>query len=55
MVCVICVFSHLYFKSPHLVTHFFCLAHSAVRILVSASYKAAGSLSAEKKNTARRE
>lgn len=56
MVYVIFARSHLYFKSPHLVTHFFCLAHSAVRILVSTSYKAPGSLSAqEKKKTARRE
>ena len=41
-------------KSPHLVTHFFCLAHSAVRILVSTSYKAPGSLSAKKKKTERK-
>lgn len=35
---------HLFFKkrSPHLVTHFSCLAHSAVRILVSGSHSAAG-------------
>lgn len=41
-------------KSPHLVTHFFCLAHSAVRILVSTSYKAPGSLSVEKKKKERK-
>lgn len=55
MVYVIFVHFHLYFKSPHLVTHFFCLAHSVVRILVSTSYKAASSLSAQKKKKARRE
>lgn len=61
MVYVIFAHSHVYFKSPHLVTHFFCLAHLAVRILVSTSYKAPGSLSAkskkkqQKKKTARRE
>uniref|UniRef100_A0A3Q1GY51 Voltage-dependent L-type calcium channel subunit beta-1 n=1 Tax=Anabas testudineus TaxID=64144 RepID=A0A3Q1GY51_ANATE len=49
MAYVIFAHSHLYFKSPHLVTHFFCLAHSAVRILVSTSYKAPGSLSAKGK------
>lgn len=48
MAYVIFAHSHLYFKSLHLVTHF-CLAHSAVRILVSTSYKAPGSLSAQKK------
>ena len=42
-------------KSPHLVTHFFCLAHSAVRILVSTSYKAPGSLSAKKKKERKKE
>lgn len=47
MAYVIFAHSHLYFKkSLHLVTHFFCLAHSAVRILVSTSYRAAGSPSA---------
>lgn len=53
MVYVIFAHFHLYFKSPHLVTHFSCLAHSAVHILVSTSYKAPGSLSAggEKKNS----
>lgn len=41
--------SHLYFDSLHRMTHFFCLTHSAVRILISNSYKAPGSLSALKK------
>lgn len=40
--------SHLYLDSLHLMTHFFCLTHSAVRILISNSYKAPGSLSAQK-------
>lgn len=55
MVYVIFAHSHLYFKSPHLVTHFFCLAHSAVRILVSTSYKAPGSLSAKRKKKKQQE
>lgn len=49
MVYVIFAHSHLYFKNPHLMTHFFCLAHSAVRILVSTSYKVPGCLTAIKK------
>lgn len=56
MVHVIFAYSHLYFKNLNLVTHFFCLAHSAVHILVSTSYKAPGNMSAEslkkKKKTA---
>lgn len=47
MVHVIFAYSHLYFKNLNLVTHFFCLAHSAVHILVSTSYKAPGNMSAE--------
>lgn len=38
--------SHLYFDSLPLMTHFFCLTRSAVRILINASYKAPGVLSA---------
>lgn len=49
MLYVIFVHSHLYFKNPHLVTHFFCLEHSSVRIFVSTSHKASGSLSAQKR------
>lgn len=41
--------SHLYFDSLHLMTHFFCLTHSAVRILISNSYKAACQLKKKKK------
>lgn len=49
MLYVIFVHSHLYFKNPHLVTHFFCLEHSFVHIFVSTSHKASGSLSAQKR------
>lgn len=46
--------SHLYFDSLHRMTHFFCLTHSAVRILISNSYKAPGSLSAPEKKKEKR-
>lgn len=56
MVYVIFEHSHFYFKSLHLVSHFFCLAHSAVRILVSTSYKCqAACRLKKKKNPAQRE
>lgn len=38
--------SHLYFDSLPRMIHFFCLTRSAVRILINASYKAPGVLSA---------